>query len=174
MSQGAEQIRLAIGVFDSLSSLWRTVLALMDDGLLPEQFCLLATAAKAAEVGRPAGIGDDISESDRYRVSTLYERVETWPGSGNSHRIVATAGPLVDSLLIAQRAGGALKNVGVSAEHMSEMLKQVQHGGLVLVINSLSPAQQRLSTRALLAQSPHSVKTYDFAVPTDQAQRREV
>ena len=174
MSQGAEQIRLAIGVFDGPTSLWRTVLSLMDDGLLPEQFCLLATAAKAAEIGRPAGIGDDISESDRYRVSTLYERVETWPdetgpGSGNSHRIVATAGPLVDSVSIAQRAGGALKNVGVSAEHMSEMLKQVQLGGLVLVINSLSPAQQRLSTRALLDHSPYSVKTYDFAVPSDRA-----
>ena len=173
MSQGAEQIRLAIGVFDSPSSLWRTVLALMDDGLMPEQFCLLTTAPTAAEISPPAGIDKDISDADRYRVSRLYEQVETWPESGNSRRIVATSGPLLNSLLKVQMADAASKNPGVSGEHMSEMLKQVRHGGLLLVIRSLSPAQQRLSTRALLDQSPHSVKTYDFAVSADQAQKRQ-
>ena len=173
MSQGAEQIRLAIGVFDSPTSLWRTVLALMDDGLMPEQFCLLTTERTASEVGRPASISEDIGDADRDRVSRLYEQVETWPGSGNSHRIIATSGPLLDSLLNVQMSDAASKNAGISGEHMAEMLKQVRRGGLVLVIRSLSPAQQRLSTRALLDQSPHSVKTYDFTVPADRAQKRQ-
>ena len=174
MSQGADQIRLAIGVFDTLFSLWRTVEGLIDDGLLLEQFCLVATAATAAEISRPADPGDPISDDVRQRVSNLCSQVETWPGTDDGHRVVATSGPLLDSLLRAQVTGLASTfPVGISAEHTTEMLKQVQNGALALIIRSLTPAQQRISTCALLDQSPHSVKTYDFAVPADQARQRQ-
>lgn len=167
MSQGAEQVRLAIGVFDDPDNLWRTVRALMDDGFSLEQFCLVGLASTVADIGR-TGYAPAFQPG-------LFSQVEAWPGTGDGHAIVATSGPLLNSLLSPQAPGTDSGNQSrMFTEHTSEILVQVLKGTIVLVIRSLTPAQQRSSTRTLLDQSSHSVKTYDFMVHGAAAGTREV
>lgn len=162
MNPRVERYRLAITVFDDPESVWGTVTALLAKDFALEQLCLVALTTTMARVG----LSERIGEADRDRLSALYDQVEDWPGAGDGQAIVASSGPLLSSLLQAQSAGnGGRTQDRISAEHRSELVDQIRQGAIALVVSAATPTQQWLSTRTLLDQSLHSVKTYEFAVP---------
>ena len=166
MNQGADQFRLAITAFDDPQTAWGTIRALLANGFDIEQFCLVALARSLERV-----VGDD---SCRFRA--LVEQVEDWPSIGgektnDGHQIVATAGPLIRSVLPAL-GDESEAHAHITPEHRLELEAQARQGAIVLIVESSNPAQQRLSTRTLLDQSSRSVKTYEFAVASSDGQPR--
>ena len=172
MNQGADQLRLAITAFDDPQEVWSTILALLAKGFAIEQFCLVALAAIMARVGPLERVFGAESSSLR----ALTEQVEDWPTGGarasDGHRLVATSGSLFRSMLPAPGDGHSTK-AHITEEHRSELESQVRRGAIVLIVKASNPAQQWLSTRTLLDQSSHSVKTYEFAVQSGAGQSRD-
>ena len=168
MQPGADQVRLAIGVFDEPENLCGALLSLADDGFQPEQFCLVARAATLVGFDRLTILGR-LAEDRRQYLARLRDRIASWPtssvaGTADEHGIVATSSPVLSFLLQAPVAGGR-STAGLPAEPVIEIEAQAIRGAIVLVIRAMTPAQQRRSTRTLLDTSLHSVKTYDFTIP---------
>ena len=110
MDQGDPHYRLAITAFDDPHSLWGTIRALLAKGFAIEQFCLLASRTIMEQVGV---LGGAISGNSPH-LRMLTEHVEDWPTTGDrrahdGHHIVATAGPLITSVLPVLGDGSADK-----------------------------------------------------------------
>ena len=173
MNQGADQCRLAITAFDDPQDVWGTIHALLAKGFAVEQFCLVALATIMARVGSL----DRVFGGESSLLRLLTEQVEDLPTTGeertnHGHRIVATAGPLFKSVLPVM-GDDDTSNAHITEEHRAELESQARKGAIVLIVKSSNPAQQWLSTRTLLDQSSHSVKTYEFAVQSGSGQSRE-
>ena len=164
MAEKTEQVRLAITIFDDLERLWTTVLALLRNGLTVEQICLMAADTTMQKVRPPETI--DADEADRNRLSGLCETVESWPGAIDGHLVVATSGPLLDTLRATRTfEATAETKPRVFTSRGENLLEPVANGATVLVVRSLEAKQQSLVTRTLLSSSVHRVTTHDFSAP---------
>ena len=162
MAAPAQQCRLAIGVFDEPEWLWRSLLALLGEGLRPDQCCLVGRAASLARIPP----SDSTVEADRRRLATLYRNVAAVPGLNDGCGVSATAGPVLDCWRSLDSAQREIKSaLRISTTHDAELLAQIERGAVALVVRSFSPGQQSTVARALLQQSSHGVKTYEVASP---------
>lgn len=163
MTSNAEQVRLAITVFDDPERLWSTVLMLLCNGLTHDQLCLVALAKKMK--GSCLTYLQKLSGEERDRLTSFCEAVEEWADAG-SERVVATSGALLGSLRQAQdpRTGNGTGRQDLSfAWRTADLENHIGQGAIVLVARAASPAQQTVVTRALLSGSLHRVTTFEFA-----------
>lgn len=161
MAAQAERCRLAVGVFDEPEWLWRALLSLLGDGLTLDQCCLVGLAT-TFESSAPSS---NIAEADRRRLAMLHGRFERLPGFDDGRRIVASAGTLLECWRSLDTARRDLKaELGISAAHYAEILDQIEHGAVALIVKSFSPGQQSTTARTLLQQSAYGVKTYEVAL----------
>ncbi len=167
MVDGREQIRLAVTVFERPASLSATVLALLQDGVKLEQFCLVALATTMGRVKRLART----TKSERPGLATLTEKLVDWPGAGIDRRIVATSNPLIAALPHVLGAGQIVtSHIHSPGDDGSAFSEHIRKGAIALIVGSKTPAQQASTTRLLLAQSAHGVKTYEFQMPQPPGQ----
>ncbi len=162
MRGGAQQTRLALTVFDQPASLFGAVLALLQEGTLLEQICLVALASTMKRIRRLA----ENAETEWSRLSALTKNVVDWPGAPLGRRVVATSSPPVADL------AHLLDGEHISRSHVHHpgddghsFSEHIAQGAIALIVGSATAAQQARSTRILLAQSAHGVKTYEFSAP---------
>lgn len=162
MNDGSGYVRLAITVFDRPAKLCSALLALMEEGLAAEQLCLVALSSTMKRMRRLMRKG----ESGWTRVAVLTENLVDWPGAPIGRRVVATSSPLVEALPHVLDGGNVIKTQVHSPAGDGHLFSEhIRDGGVALIVGSATPAQQAGSTRILLAQSAHGVKTYEFNLP---------
>ena len=102
---------------------------------------------------------------------TLTEKLVDWPGAGIDRRIVATSNPLIAALPHVLGAGQIVtSHIHSPGDDGSAFSEHIRKGAIALIVGSKTPAQQASTTRLLLAQSAHGVKTYEFQMPQPPGQ----
>lgn len=164
MGQRADQMRLAITVFDKPRKLELALQILISQGFSQEQLCVAALDATTASVQQSS----PSERSEFHEISALLEQAKDWPGLADGHRIVATSGPLLDTLTKgsanADGADGAGSGDLRAFEIGSELVPQLMQGCIALIVRSMTAAQHVIATRALLRESSQRVRTYDYTI----------
>jgi hypothetical protein len=151
--------RLTITYFEDPGILRDAVKGLLDAGQLMDQMCLVALPElMAGLLGTQWPDGDD-----RLRLLPLCGDLSPWPGATHEHEIVASAGPLLQSLLAGLIIGnGRVKAARLPNEHKAEVDDRVRRGAIALLVRSTTASQQLASTRILLKLGTSGVRTYEF------------
>lgn len=159
MSGTANLYRLAITYFEDPGNLRDAVKGLLDAGQLMDQICLVALPELMAGL-LGARWPDD---ADRLRLLPLCGDLSPWPGAAHEHEIVASQGPLLQSLIAGRIIGnGREKAIRLPNEHKAEVDDRVRRGAIALLVRSTTQSQQLASTRILLKLSTSGVRTYEF------------
>lgn len=165
MDQGADQMRLAITVFDKPRKLERALKSLISQGFSRQQLCVAASEAKATTVQQT--ISAEYSEF--HEIVALLEQARDWPGLADGHHVVATSGSLLDTLLMGSvNADGAGNGDLRAFEIGSELVPQLMEGDIALIVRSMTAEQHVTATRALLRESSQRVRTYDYTIARPQ------
>ena len=165
MTRDVNHFRLVVAIFDEPQSLQRAVKALLLAGLTSDQLCLVAHADTLAALAQGAQGGEGHSA-----VEQLVSRIEAWPadaaaGSPQSESpLGATAGALRDDLvrLLHRSASTSGSDGALQVAQRPDFAEHLTGGAITVVVRSTTPAQQSVTTRTLLGQSSHRVKTYEF------------
>lgn len=156
-------LRLSMAVFEEHEALSSVVAQLLDAGLDCDQLCLIARKSTLIRLDRLALPQTAASGSaDKRR-----DGVERWPDCVDKDEVTATSGPLLD-LLLFERAtphrpvdtvGRLLAEIDPAA-----LLGQSRADAVVLLVKSATPKQQSTTTRVLLNESRHRVKSLELPI----------
>ena len=162
MTRDGDHFRLVVAIFDEPQSLRRALDALTAAGLSADQLCLLARTETLT--GLAQDVGANVGDS---ALARLVGRIQAWPGAPGETRFSATSGSLRDHLARLQRSGtgsatAAASDGALQAAQRPDFADHLGGGAITVVVRSTTPAQQSVTTRTLLGQSTHRVKTYEF------------
>lgn len=154
---------LALAAFESGDRLWRSVKALLEDGVSVEQLCLVGLLNAIAKFAPTDSVVDGHLEIARQL--QVNARELSHPAGGAT--VAITNATFQDLLLPTEVGSGAAD--GASSDRLRDFAPQITRGNVVLVVGSANDKQQVAVTRTLLAHSLDRVTTYDFAMPTAEA-----
>lgn len=152
---------LALAAFESGDRLWRSVTALLDDGVNVEQLCLVALARALATFAPTNTVVDGHLNVARQ----LLENARELPHPATGLLVAITNWSFQNLLLPTATAASSAASDGPSSDRLRDFDLQITRGNLVLVVRSATAKQQVTVTRLLLAHSLDRVTTYDFAMP---------
>ena len=158
MVDPVSHMRLGIAVLDTPRSALNALQALLDIGLCVDQLCLIAVERVAAACARMAGQIQDGSTS----LNALFGYPQRWETDLEEDEIVATSDSLFNAFLKTQlTAAGSIVRSQASRQSW-DVERAIRGGAIALVSQPRDTRQQQLVTRILLANSTHSVTTYEL------------
>lgn len=171
MAEAATHFRLGIAVVDTPSSALATIKALLDANLQIDQVCLIAIERVidhcASLVGRLA--------DGNSRLARLFDEVQPGPNppggeSSGGEEIVSTSAQLFNAFLRTQLtpAGSIVRSQ--ASRRSWNVERAIRDGAIAVVSRAKDLQQQQLATRILLANSTHSVTTFELPSVYDTTQ----
>lgn len=143
--------RLAFGLFREIGVLSRVISDLAAQGYSRNDLCLLGRAdCSNASHWNPSLSGDVVAD---------LEKLQDLPGVFGID-CVASAGTLLDDL---SKGTDPLFNWMPECQQ-KRVETHLHDGGLVLIVSSVTPAQQDAASRLLLRRSQSGVQTHDFTL----------
>jgi hypothetical protein len=166
MAQNADQYRLAVTVFDDVDALIEAILELLRSGLCQEQLCFAARRETLLAWDKPRRLPGPVLAL----IESLERSTTAITCKGVDIAVVRGGATLLEVVATHRAVAGA----GAAAQHAEAapglwpgLLGHIRNGATVLVVSSMSPAQQAASTRMLLGVSQRRVQTYEFLADSD-------
>ncbi|KAB2920719.1 MAG: hypothetical protein F9K29_00120 [Hyphomicrobiaceae bacterium] len=152
--------RLAIGIFYEAAKLESVMAELRADGFTLQDVCLVGTAAAlnaAREHATGTQAADGMAALDSASMQTLDCRLEGMD-------IVATQGPLIQSLVETRRFGHPSRRSWLQQELCDRLAGHVRKGAIAVLVSVRSAVSQQRCSRILLRHSSHAVQTHEFTL----------
>ena len=170
MTEEANRHRLSMAAFYDSDALWATSVELLSCGFAISQQCYAGRAPVLSQLAPPSRISQDLAA----QLSALASLVEPFVVANGDIDIFATSGRVFKMVSFAFLGRGEFgtadaakdQNAQSRAGYRTSLRHHIDAGAVLLIVSAENSRQQVDSSHVLLRNSPHSIQTFEFTIPS--------